>query len=193
MRTLLMSTVWLDGRARAHIEREAVKRRLRETGGALFGWEDADSLVVACASAPGPKAKHRLRSFEPHRATTAEAMREVALASEGRYGYLGSWHTHPRGTPVPSSTDSATAADLASQEGLLLPRPLLLIVATTWRARVVRAEEARAWRWDRSSKRLRPAELVAWTLDELYCPKSALFASDPPANALVAYQRRVRS
>lgn len=165
-----MSTVWLDARARAHIEREAVKRRLCETGGALFGWAAGGAVVVACASGPGSRAKHRPRGFEADRATTAAAMRAVELASERRYGYLGTWHTHPRGTPVPSALDSWTASELAGQADLLLPRPLLLILSTTWRARTVRVGETRAWRWDPPSACLRAAELLWCTLDERYCP-----------------------
>jgi integrative and conjugative element protein (TIGR02256 family) len=170
-----MSTVWLDARARSHIEREAVKRRLCETGGALFGWERDGELVVACASGPGTRAKHRPRSFEAHRATTAAAMRAVARSSERRYGYLGTWHTHPLGHPSPSGIDSDTARRLAAQEDLLLPRPLLLILSTTGQAWNVRPEELRAWRWDPERRCLRAAEVLPCRLDEWFCPEQPLF------------------
>jgi integrative and conjugative element protein (TIGR02256 family) len=181
-----MTMVWLDARARAHIEREAVKRRLCETGGAIFGWESEDGLVIACASGPGPHAKHRPRRFESHRATTAAAMRAVEHSSERRYGYLGSWHTHPRGVPTPSGLDTATAGELAEQADLRLPRPLLLILSTTWRARTVRPGEVRAWRWDPPSRRLWSAELAPCTLDEWYCPTLPLFGQGGSGDALVA-------
>lgn len=170
-----MNTVWLDARARAHIEREAVKRRLCETGGALFGWESDGVLVVACASGPGTRAKHRPRRFVAHRATTAAAMRAVALSSERRSGYVGTWHTHPRGDPSPSGVDSDTASQLAAQADLLLPRPLLLILSTTGQARNVRPGKMRAWRWEPERQRLRAAELVPCHLAEWYCPDQPLF------------------
>jgi integrative and conjugative element protein (TIGR02256 family) len=168
-------TVWLDSRARAHIEREAIGRRLRETGGALFGWEHDGELVIACASGPGRHAKHRPRRFEPNRRTTAVAMRAVAKSSEGRYGYIGSWHTHPCGAATPSRLDTRTARDLAEQEDLRVPRPLLLIVGTRCRSRPVRVREIRAWRWQPVRAVLEPVEVRSSELTERYCPAGMLF------------------
>lgn len=170
-----MTTVWLDTRARDLIEREAIRRRLVETGGALFGWEDDDSVVVACASGPGPHAKHRPRSFEPDPETTAEAMRAVRAASEKRYRFLGSWHTHPRGGSSPSGIDSGTARELGAQDDLLLPRPLLLILSTAWLRRKVRPRELRGWRWNPTEDRLDVVTVQKLTLDAWYCPDAPLF------------------
>ena len=170
-----MKTVWLDSHARALIEHEAVTRRLYETGGALFGWEDDGELVVACASGPGLHARHALRTFEPDPATTAEAMRLAGDASERRYRYVGSWHTHPRSVPVPSALDTDTVAGLAAQEDLLLPRPLLLILSTTGCSRTVQPKELRAWVWDPSHSALRVVELLPVELPERYCPDHPLF------------------
>jgi integrative and conjugative element protein (TIGR02256 family) len=170
-------TAWLDSRARAHIEREASRRRLLETGGALFGYERDGELVIACASGPGPHAKHRPRRFEPHRPTTAAAMRAVAASSEGRCGYIGSWHTHPCGAAAPSGLDSRTARDLAEQEDLGLPRPLVLIVGTRCRTRPVRVREVRSWRWQPVRGVLEPVELRTCELTERYCPSGALFGA----------------
>jgi hypothetical protein len=48
-----MTTVQLDTRAWTVIERQAVRRRLLETGGSIFGWETSgesgDAVVIACA------------------------------------------------------------------------------------------------------------------------------------------------
>jgi integrative and conjugative element protein (TIGR02256 family) len=171
-------TILLDKRARAVIEREAVKRRLFETGGSIFGWTDADNVVVACASGPGPKAKHRPRTFEPAPGTTRAAMNRVEEASAGRYGYLGSWHTHPLGTPKPSGIDVGTAKAMAEQDDLLLPEPLLLILSTTGTRRRVEPAELLTWRWDASHRRLRQVTLEDCTLPERHCPPAELiFAS----------------
>src|SRR5947207_723259 len=124
-------TVWLDGVARVQIEREARRFRLRETGGPLFGFEDEDmdDLVVVGAGGPGPRAKHRRRLFVPDRQAVDRAIAGVHEASEGRYAFLGSWHTHPLGRPSPSPTDIATARDVAADAEADLPRPLVLIQA----------------------------------------------------------------
>lgn len=169
-----MTSVRLDRRARVLIEREAVTRRLRETGGAIFGWESEGVIVVACASGPGPHAKHRLRSFEPAPGTTNAAMLAVAAASMGRYGYLGSWHTHPRAAPVPSSIDIGTAEAMAEQGDLRLPAPLLLIISTTGKSFHVEPRNLCAWRWDPVAKRLRRALVEDCDLAERHCPPAAL-------------------
>lgn len=174
MRAVRMTSVHLDRRARAPIEREAVTRRLRETGGAIFGWESEGVIVVACASGPGSHAKHRLRGFEPAPGTTKAAMLAVASASKGRYAYLGSWHTHPRTPPVPSSIDVGTAEAMAEQSDLRLPAPLLLIISTTGTSLHVEPRNLCAWRWDPVAERLRRARVEDCDLAERHCPPAAL-------------------
>ena len=163
-----LSLVFLDRRAREVIEREAARRLLRETGGALFGYESEEEVVVACAFGPGPKARHGFRSFEPDPETTRRLIASVWDSSEGRYRFLGSWHTHPGGPPVPSPTDEQTASDLSDQPGVLLPRPLLLIQATRIERRAERLRELRAWKYS-ERRQLAPADLSSVELEERYC------------------------
>jgi integrative and conjugative element protein (TIGR02256 family) len=163
--------LWLDEHARALIEHEAAKRPRRETGGALFGYEHDDHLVVACAYGPGPRAKHRRSSFEPHPATTSLLMDAVRGASEARYRYLGSWHTHPGGPARPSGQDIATTENVAGEPDVLLDRPLLLIQATRPRGRAAEIRELRAWRWESEISWVMPVEIVSVNLTgERYCP-----------------------
>jgi len=151
-------TVWLDATARAQIEREARRFRLRETGGPLFGFEDEDmdELVIVGAGGPGPQAKHRRRLFVPDREAVDRAIARVHNASEGRYAFLGSWHTHPLGQPLPSPTDIATARDVAADDCADLPRPLVLIQATNPLRRTLRDRELRAYRWKAGDATLAP-------------------------------------
>lgn len=155
-------TVWLDVVARTQIEREARRWRLRETGGPLFGFDDerTDQLVVVGAGGPGPHAKHRRRMFIPDRQAVDRAIARVHEASEGRYAYLGSWHTHPLGRPTPSSTDAATARDVAADEEIGLPRPLVLIQATNPVRRTLRDRDLRAFRWESHVRGLVPATIL---------------------------------
>lgn len=164
-----LSVVWLERRAREAIAQEAARRRLRETGGALFGYESAEEVVVACAFGPGPNARHGFRSFIPDPEMTRRLISSVRCTSEGRYRFLGSWHTHPGGTAVPSPADEQTASDLSGQPGLLLPRPLLLIQATRRELQTPRLRELRAWRYPERG-RLAVAEIVPVDLAERHCP-----------------------
>ena len=155
-------TTWLDVEARGQIEREARRYRLRETGGPLFGFddEDTDQLVIVGAGGPGPRATHRRRVFIPDRAAVDRAIARVHEASDGRYAFLGSWHTHPLGRPAPSATDIATAREVAADPETDLPRPLVLIQATNPLRRTLRDRDLRAWRWSLLDDRLELAPLA---------------------------------
>jgi integrative and conjugative element protein (TIGR02256 family) len=149
-------TIWLDDLAKAVIQEEARGRRFSETGGPIFGYESSgrDAVVVAAVFGPGPKARHRPRSLVADRAATEDAIRQVHELTEGRYRYLGSWHTHPLGQPHPSSTDTTTAQDIASQQDVGIPRPVLLIQATRPARRSVGMGRLAAYRWNPATERM---------------------------------------
>jgi integrative and conjugative element protein (TIGR02256 family) len=159
-------TIWLDRVATAVIENEARGRRFSETGGPIFGYEARDGVVVAAVFGPGLKARHRPRSLVPDRAATEDAIRQVHELAEGRYRYLGSWHTHPLGRPHPSSTDISTAQDIASQQNVGLPRPVLLIQATRPARLSVGIGRLAAYRWDPQSRSMEELPIRIIELEE---------------------------
>ena len=95
-------TIWLDELAKAIIQDLARGRRFSETGGPIFGYESSggEAIVVAAVFGPGPKARHRPRGLVPDRAATEDAIRQVYELTDGRYRYLGSWHTHRLGSRI---------------------------------------------------------------------------------------------
>lgn len=140
-------TVWLDRDAARQIVSEALKHRFTETGGPLFGYAEEEEIVVVGAGGPGAKARHRLSSFEPDHDSISRSIEIVHAASEGRYRYVGSWHTHPHGRPHPSMTDINAAREIAHEPEVLLPRPLVLIQATRpWR-RTIKDRDRCAFLW----------------------------------------------
>lgn len=167
-------TAWLDELARVVIEEEARTRRVLETGGPIFGYEGADGndIVIAAAFGPGPKARHWPLSLVPDRAATGEVIARVHELSEGRYRYLGSWHTHPFGQPRPSGVDIATARDISLQVDVGLPKPLLLIQATRPARRQVGIGSLAAYRWDPATESMEEVPLEVAKLDERLIPSS---------------------
>jgi integrative and conjugative element protein (TIGR02256 family) len=161
-------TIWLDEIAKAVIEDEARGRRFSETGGPIFGYEssEGDAVVVATVFGPGPNARHRPRSLVPDRAATKTVIQQVHELSEGRYCYLGSWHTHPLGQPHPSSTDISTAQDIASQEDVGISRPILLIQATRPARRSVGVGRIAAYRWNPESEQMDELPMRVIEIDE---------------------------
>ncbi|MHB8490687.1 MAG: M67 family metallopeptidase [Solirubrobacteraceae bacterium] len=167
----LTSIVWIDERAKAVIEGETVKRPRVETGGALFGFGSDYELVIVCAYGPGPRAKHRRTTFEPHPRTTDALIRAVWKASDRRYRYLGSWHSHPGGVARPSGTDVQTTECVANDPAVRLSRPLVLILATQLNGGHRSTHgELRAWHWSAEQAWLMPCQLEPTWLDERLCP-----------------------
>jgi integrative and conjugative element protein (TIGR02256 family) len=167
----LNTIVWLDVEARALIEEETLKRPRVETGGALFGFTTDDNVVIACAYGPGPRARHRRTTFEPHPATTQALIDAICTESGARYRYLGSWHSHPGSIPRPSCTDVRTTEAVASEPHVRLAAPVVLIQSTRrGPGRLVEIGNARAWRWSCDDDWLLPCELVPVELEERYCP-----------------------
>lgn len=166
----MTTVVWLDTRAGALIEHETRKRPGVESGGALFGFADGDDIVIAGAYGPGPRAKHRRTTFEPHPQTTALLMDGVREHSQARYRYLGSWHSHPGGPARPSGQDVATTEQVAAEQHVLLARPLMLIQSTRQHDRTVSVADLRAWQWQPDLQWLLPCDIEPIELAERYCP-----------------------
>jgi integrative and conjugative element protein (TIGR02256 family) len=126
-----METLWLDIDARGVIEAESARRRLRETGGPLFGYDaEEGGVVVVRAFGPGPNARHRRFHYVPDRRDTQAAIERVFKESDGSHLYLGEWHSHPLGPARPSGTDITTLADIAAEEAVGLRQPIALIQQT---------------------------------------------------------------
>lgn len=90
-----------------------------ETGGVLMGYIEERVVYVEKASQAGPKAIHDEIYFQAD-ANYIDMFIDMQYAnSNGKYRYLGEWHTHPQITPEPSPKDlnsldeiSATADEL---------------------------------------------------------------------------------
>ncbi|HEY0665266.1 MAG TPA: Mov34/MPN/PAD-1 family protein, partial [Gallionella sp.] len=71
-----------------------------------------------------------------------QAMLEAHFHStEGRETYLGDWHTHPKGAPVPSYTDKCTLARIAEEPRSQISRPIMIILGGSkaeWRLNAIR-------------------------------------------------------
>lgn len=76
-----------------------------ETGGVLMGYLDDGVVYVEKASEAGPKAVHEDIYFQAD-ANYIDLFIDMEYAnSNGKYRYLGEWHTHPQVVPEPSPKD----------------------------------------------------------------------------------------
>lgn len=152
--TPLTPRVWLFPDADRLIRREARARRFVETGGPLFGYFDPESgdAVIVEARGPGPEAKHRPRALIPDLRATQQAMDDVHARSQGAWGYVGEWHTHPGGTASPSQRDIGALAAISDDRDTDLAEPLALIVATIITRPRVQIRSVAAFRWRAESR-----------------------------------------
>lgn len=125
-----MQLLWITTAARVLIEDDAVKWTPRETGGPLFGYENCGEIVITRAFLPGPRAFHAPWLYRPDRAAVQAAIDAVYEETRGRERWIGSWHTHPLGGPIPSWTDRRTARRIAHDPNVDCPEPIMLIQST---------------------------------------------------------------
>lgn len=100
-------TVYFDAglEERLHQLREAAIPN--ETGGVLVGYFDLALkmvCIVDCLSAP-PDSKANAVGFERGTEGLADAVNEIARRTVGVVGYIGEWHSHPRGHSADESRD----------------------------------------------------------------------------------------
>lgn len=96
----------------------------KETGGVLVGYYDFNIgavIVVAGLPAP-PDSKGSRGAFERGTEGLSERISEISRRTAGVVGYIGEWHSHPRGHSArPSGDDLVQLAHLAAKmadEGL---------------------------------------------------------------------------
>ena len=98
-----------------------------ETGGWLLGYWAADvtAVVLTHATPPGPRGAPDGVSIsdQGHAARFEEAWDR----SGGHVTFLGDWHTHPGGVPLPSQIDRIAMKQLAENAAFDTPRPLIAI------------------------------------------------------------------
>lgn len=101
------SRAMVSEQALAQIRQHLRATRLTETGGALVGYCQGDTVHITAASGPGPKAVLRLVSVEIDGAFAQEFCDAEYRKSGGTVDYVGDWHCHPCLSTRPSRQDHA--------------------------------------------------------------------------------------
>lgn len=106
---------WFTDPLVAELLKMAEKALPWETGGLLLGYRVSDSeVVVNQIIGPGPRAVHRLDSFNPDAAWQAGEIAERYADAGRNLDYLGDWHTHPQGSANLSRRDRKTLRLIAN-------------------------------------------------------------------------------
>ncbi|WP_419233454.1 Mov34/MPN/PAD-1 family protein [Gordonia sp. CPCC 205515] len=88
----------------------------RETGGILLGQTARDTATIQHAGRPGPRAIRTLTSFSRDR-NYSQAFADACWSYDHSV-WIGEWHSHPTGPPIPSNKDSETYEQLLADPDL---------------------------------------------------------------------------
>jgi len=110
------------------IKKEVSKSKWKETGGILIGYKTVDQIVVTEATGPGPNALHSMFNFQRDVEYCNHVLEQRYTESEGVYGYVGEWHTHPFGKAIPSEQDKEEMIKISETSSYQNNMPILLIV-----------------------------------------------------------------
>jgi integrative and conjugative element protein (TIGR02256 family) len=131
-----------------------------ETGGLLVGRSEPSYIEVIRASGAGPGAERGKSSFTRDGEYSQRQLDEAVRALDGKYDYVGEWHSHPRRggrwSGGPSPRDRHSLAWIANNRAYQCPYPVLLLCE---RGRS-RGWEVSAYRW--SGARLEALEVTPY-------------------------------
>ena len=110
-----------------------------ETGGLLIGrYAEGHRVAVITEALSAPADSKGGPTWFVRGIRTVNAKLKWRWNS-GRGYYLGEWHFHPGGAPVPSSPDCAQMRSISKSVGYSCPEPVLLIIGGTTPAFDVRS------------------------------------------------------
>lgn len=133
-----------------------------ETGGLLFGQRDDAAGIVWITEVigPPPDSEHSSEEFVCGVEGVDRYRDEKRERGAGSLNFVGTWHTHPAGTPMPSVKDIAGMSGIVLESKPLIPRALLLIVGGD-------ADEQRlaSYMFDRAD--LKPPHVIRGAMNEV--------------------------
>ncbi|WP_371875446.1 Mov34/MPN/PAD-1 family protein [Pleomorphomonas sp. NRK KF1] len=122
------ASIWLSSHAIAAMIEAATKAGRCETGGILIGRYGAEGWSADVVEAtPKPKGSGS-GWFWFRRSKTGLASLLESRWQAGLY-YVGEWHSHPGGVPVPSRDDVRAMRRIAGDQSYHCPSPVLMILA----------------------------------------------------------------
>lgn len=109
---------------------ERVNGRRIETGGILFGHTDEFLKIIWVdeISGPPPDSIQSTTAFVCGTAGVSELNAEKVKRTRKSVAFVGMWHTHPGGIPLPSDTDYGAMAKLLTDDQFQAKRFLMIII-----------------------------------------------------------------
>jgi hypothetical protein len=106
----------------------------KETGGVLLGRANykTKTIHVTRALAPPPDSHANEACFFRGKEGLSDSIDTVTQKTGGQLGYIGEWHSHPKGPEGMSETDASTVRRFKNEfENLNPPLPVFLLIVTS--------------------------------------------------------------
>lgn len=121
------ASIWLASRASANMIEVATKAGRCETGGILIGRYGAEKWSADIVEATPKPHGSSAGWFWFQRSEKGLARLLEERWSDG-FHYLGEWHFHPGGSPIPSGPDIRAMQKIAHDKAYHCPSPILVIL-----------------------------------------------------------------
>lgn len=110
------------------IEDIGLKHCPKEYGGFLLGYyaDDFKKLIITDFLLPN-NYKSTSIYFERNSVGLEETFIKYYNKTPSQY-YIGEWHTHPNGQPLPSMLDEMTIKEIAQNKTIAINNPVMLII-----------------------------------------------------------------
>ena len=122
----MISAYKISDEASKFIKSESLNCFPKETGGILVGAIENNCVIIQHAVGPGPTATHKHARFKRDGNYSQETLDRFVQKSQGKYDYIGEWHSHPVHSP-PSRVDIDSMIWIASNKVYDIDEPILLI------------------------------------------------------------------
>lgn len=118
----------LDANHEREMLQECTKSFPNETGGILIGLYKQDNTIAEVTKISGPPKDSKHGRYTFYRGTLGLIELLDEYWEKHQQYYLGEWHFHPNGKPVPSHQDILQMKQIANSKRYNCPEPILLIV-----------------------------------------------------------------
>ncbi|RDI09738.1 ThiF family adenylyltransferase [Flavobacterium sp. AG291] len=100
----------------------------KEFGGVFVGKLFHNSILIEKILIPDDY-KNGRTIFVRHPGTLNQRLKSIFDTTKGKVVYIGEWHSHPDGAPLPSQTDISAMKEISETESINITSPLLMIAS----------------------------------------------------------------
>lgn len=115
-----------DGEIDAMVQQRELAGR-RETGGILIGLYLKDRSIASIEETRGTRTSRGWFARFRRGIGSLQQYLDEQWDSHRRY-YVGEWHSHPAGSPIPSAQDDRQMQKIAADDRYQCPEPIMVIV-----------------------------------------------------------------